>query len=66
MKVVVDWACMGLSSAMNDRNAIAVVIACCRASWRYPLVCPVWVSLMFGSGSISRDWTSRAVLHHAF
>ena len=32
LKAVEDWVWMGWSSAMDDRNATAVVIACCRAS----------------------------------
>ena len=57
---------MVLSSSIDDTNAIAVVVACCRVSWRYPLAYPVLVSLMFGSGSRSGDWISRTFLHHGF
>jgi hypothetical protein len=47
--------CVDLSSRIDDRNASVVVFACCRASRRYPMVSPMFVSLVFGSGSWSVD-----------
>ena len=66
LRVVGDWVCVVLSSLIDDKNGVAVVFARCILSWIYPLVYPVSVSLMFGSGSKSGDWISRVVLHHGF
>ena len=66
LRVVEECMRVDLSSRIEDKNAFVVVFACCITSCRYLGVSPMLVSLMFGSGNWSGDWTNKAVLHQGF
>ena len=64
LRNVEDCMCAVLSSCMEDRRASIVCFACCIARCRYPVACPMLLSLMLGNGRVSGDWTRRVVLQN--
>ncbi len=58
--------CDVVRSLIDDIKAYAVFWACRRDCRRYPVVSPLVISLMFGSGSRSGVCVKMDVLHHWF